>query len=445
LNINFSNLFTDNENDLINFSILPGTQGNASVNGNTISYSAINGISSDTIRISYCDDYCFPLCDTFSIILSITSTATRFSLNLPPIIDACDGEIITLDAGILNATYNWSTGDTTQQITVTSGGTYILNVNQNGCSGADTSIVTFHSQPILSLNDTSSCQSINLNISDTTLNITWNGSQVGNLFTVDTTSTITIEAENNFGCISYDTVNVIINSPPIPDIGNDTSFCNGVPFSITLFANGFTSVLWSDNSSDDSLVVTSLGNYSVTVTDLNGCIGYDTVSVNIQNGPAVNLGPDTESCSFDLSSNVQGNSYLWSTGQTTSSIHIDSTDTYWLQVTDASGCTGSDTVLISIIQSNGFFGFIPNVFSPNGDGINDEFRISGISDFCSDELHVEIYNRWGQLLFISDDPSFIWNGKFKNETVPDGVYYILFKGSFGGKDISGNHTVSVFR
>lgn len=444
LNINLSSILSDNENDNISFTLLPGTAGNISVSGNTIDYSAVNGITSDTITVSYCDDYCFALCDTFRIILSISSSGNGFSLNLPPVMDACEGEIVSLDAGISGAVYNWSTGEITQQINVSVSGNYFVEVTSNGCNAYDTVSVLFYQNPVIPFSDTSSCSPVTFINNDPSTDYTWN-TILTDTFTVGNSSQIIIEAENNFGCISTDTIDVIINPNPQPDLGNDTIFCPDNFFNITYYAQGYNSVLWSDNSNGDSINVNTVGIYFVTVTDINGCTGSDTVSVGLYTVNNVNLGPDRESCSFVLSSNITGNNYLWSTGSTSSSVTADTTGFYWLTVIDANGCSDTDSVYLDIIESNGFFGFIPNVFSPNGDGINDEFRISGISDMCSDELHVEIYNRWGQLLFVSDDPEFKWDGKFENETTPDGVYFVLFRGSFGAVNISGNYTVSIFR
>ncbi|MFZ5555040.1 MAG: gliding motility-associated C-terminal domain-containing protein [Bacteroidota bacterium] len=444
LSINLSSILSDNEGDNISFSLLPGTNGNVSLSGNTIDYSAVTQNGSDTIIVSWCDDYCFPLCDTFRIILSISSSGNGFNLNLPPSLSACQGETLTLDAGISNADYIWSTGDTTQQINVVASGNYIVEVTYNGCSAYDTVNVNFQPLPVINFPDTSSCSSVTYINNDPSVDFTWNGNTT-DTFLVSSSSLIFIAAENAFGCISNDTINITINSSPQPDLGNDTSFCPGTAFSITLYAMGYSSVLWPDNSTQDSLTVNTIGTYFVMVTDANGCSGNDTMNIGTYNTSNVNLGPDRESCAFLLAANSSASGYLWNDGSVTSSVMADTTGWYWLTVTDNNGCTDTDSVYLDIIESNGYLGFIPNVFSPNGDGINDEFRISGISDVCSDELHVEIYNRWGQLLFISDDPEFRWEGSFEGKKVPDGVYFVLFKGSFGGADISGRHTVSLFR
>lgn len=76
---------------------------------------------------------------------------------------------------------------------------------------------------------------------------------------------------------------------------------------------------------------------------------------------------------------------------------------------------------------------IPNVFTPNGDGFNDYFELSGSNDPCFDVMEIEIFNRWGKKVFVSDDANFQWNGDNKNDggKCAEGTYYVLMKGSYG--------------
>lgn len=79
---------------------------------------------------------------------------------------------------------------------------------------------------------------------------------------------------------------------------------------------------------------------------------------------------------------------------------------------------------------------IPNVFTPNGDGMNDAYKIDGVSNPCDDELKVEIYNRWGTKIFESDHTNFEWNGENKSgRKAPSGTYFVVIKGIFGGEEI----------
>ncbi len=91
--------------------------------------------------------------------------------------------------------------------------------------------------------------------------------------------------------------------------------------------------------------------------------------------------------------------------------------------------------------------FTPNVFSPNGDGKNDVYKMPEWQhDRCFDVMHVEIYNRWGLKVFETDDPLFRWNGTDKDGAdLNAGTYYVLMQGFYGGKETTNQFPVTLFR
>lgn len=103
-----------------------------------------------------------------------------------------------------------------------------------------------------------------------------------------------------------------------------------------------------------------------------------------------------------------------------------------------SAACGSDTVsksfVINIIGKDGYANEVPNVFTPNGDGKNDYFMLSGEPDICYDSLNVKIYNRWGLMVYESNDPYFKWDGKNKSgKDCTAGTYLILVEGFYGSR------------
>ena len=98
---------------------------------------------------------------------------------------------------------------------------------------------------------------------------------------------------------------------------------------------------------------------------------------------------------------------------------------YTVKATNEDGCEESTNVTVIVIRPNCDESdvYIPNIFSPNGDSKNDEFRIQ--SNFVK-EVHMEIYNRWGQKVFESDNPSVGWDGKFEGRELPPDVYGYFF-------------------
>lgn len=111
--------------------------------------------------------------------------------------------------------------------------------------------------------------------------------------------------------------------------------------------------------------------------------------------------------------------YNWNTGDTTQSISINEPGRYWLAATDQNGCKSIDT--ISVKNSTTFIVF-PNAFSPNADGSNDIFRpiLSNISKF-----HMSVYNRWGQLMFETNDMVTGWDGLINGKKSPYGLYIFV--------------------
>jgi gliding motility-associated-like protein len=97
------------------------------------------------------------------------------------------------------------------------------------------------------------------------------------------------------------------------------------------------------------------------------------------------------------------------------------TTTYCATVTNANGCKSEACVEILVRAESTLY--IPNVFTPNGDGINDEFRIAG---YNLSEFDMKLFNRWGQLLFQTNDPLKGWDGSFGGKTVA-GVYVFILK------------------
>ena len=104
------------------------------------------------------------------------------------------------------------------------------------------------------------------------------------------------------------------------------------------------------------------------------------------------------------------NNYTWSDGSHGSSLMIDGPGRYILQVLDQNGCYGSDTTYVySKVCHTGVF--IPTAFTPNGDRLNDVFKAVIYGNVVSFKL--EVYNRWGELIFSTTDPYKGWDGKIK--------------------------------
>ena len=128
------------------------------------------------------------------------------------------------------------------------------------------------------------------------------------------------------------------------------------------------------------------------------------------------------------------------------------TSPYEISLTGFSiGCGGtSDTLnktfFLNVIPPTNGLEIVPNVFTPNGDDYNEYFMLKGTIDECYDFMDVKIYNRWGQLIFTSDDPAFKWDGKTQNNiNCPEGIYFVIITGQFGGQSVVEQYTLTLLR
>jgi len=115
------------------------------------------------------------------------------------------------------------------------------------------------------------------------------------------------------------------------------------------------------------------------------------------------------------------------------------------------GCDGgkdsvTQRVSIPVLKKNSNY-IVPNVFSPNGDGVNDEFYLEqGAFDRCYDVLSIKVYNRWGQQVFESEDAQFRWDGNDENgKEMAAGTYFVILQVYYGGKEVTDNFPVTLFR
>tara|TARA_B100000780_G_C21061131_1_gene426515 strand:- start:514 stop:1272 length:759 start_codon:yes stop_codon:yes gene_type:complete len=151
------------------------------------------------------------------------------------------------------------------------------------------------------------------------------------------------------GCSVMDTLDVEVYPTPMIDLGNDTSVCNNVEYTLDAGA-GYVDYEWSSGEFTQAVIINNSGLYSVSVVDTNGCEGTESVTINVIQSPEVDLGPDTTFCtdffeSYTLS--VNGIDVLWSDGSTGNDFTVSGAGTYWVQVA-GNGCTTVDSVTVTL-------------------------------------------------------------------------------------------------
>lgn len=154
-------------------------------------------------------------------------------------------------------------------------------------------------------------------------------------------------------------------------------------------------------------------------TSIEGCDSI--VTVNVESTPPNNsfLGNDTIVCSSQLALFSPSENTLWNDETVANSITVNSTGSNSALYIDAFGCTNSDSVYVEFVNNDIY---IPNIFTPNEDGINDCFKPSFVSNQIIEEYMFTIYNRWGEKVFETKDTSECWNGEFKGKPLNPAVY-----------------------
>lgn len=307
-----------------------------------------------------------------------------------------------------------------------------------GCFGYDSIRITVKDPlPLQIGNDTGFCAggAVTFSLGTGFQQQQWStGSKDGSI-TVSSSGTYSVIATATNNCQSYDTVRVTVYTNPVVTLPQEPTLCSGE--SIVLDAgNGFAKYLWQDGSTGSKQVVQKAGVYWVQVTDPNNCKASDTAAITrIIPLPAAFLPSDTALCSYaklEIHPLNKFSRYLWSNNAVSSSITVQQPGIYWLEVQDANGCTGRDSIVVLPKHClQGFFA--PTAFSPNGDGKNETFKPVLMGNVVKYQLL--IFNRWGQIVFQSSDWNAGWDGNLGGKPQNTGAYVWTCSYQFEGAPI----------
>jgi len=169
---------------------------------------------------------------------------------------------------------------------------------------------------------------------------------------------------------------------------------------------------------------------------MRGCNASDTVDIRTRVDPPVGFLPsDTAICSYGtlrLTPRNGYSEYLWNNGEAGYFLVADQPGLYWLQVHDAWGCQGRDSVVVSL-KDCGKGLFVPTAFTPNHDGINDGFRPLLHGSWSS--FRCTVYDRFGKLVFRTDDPREAWDGNIRGVPAPSGTFTWVCSFTLTGESI----------
>ena len=312
----------------------------------------------------------FSAADTFSVTLisfkgGIADTAVQQVIiyqapvvNLGPDTTLCNGQTLQLNAANSGDTYTWQDNVTAQTFTVNQAGNYWVNVANGSCIASDTALVNYLNVNVNLGNDTTICSNTNYSINafNAGSNYIWQDGSTSSSYPVTQSGTysVTVSIAN---CSATGTVTVTVNQVPVVNLGPDTTLCNGQILTLNA-GNAGDTYQWSNGSNSQAITIFQTGNYWVNVS--NGtCAAADTIQVNLGNNLAVNLGPDTSICSPNtviLNPNIAGATYIWQNGSINPTFTVTQGGEYSVTAT-LSGCSGSDSVTISIKRSAGSYNY----------------------------------------------------------------------------------------
>lgn len=407
----------------------------------TNTYTLTNVVHGDSIYVS-------PNSTTTYTVMGVTnfldccggphSNAKTVTVHANPNVDAhaSDSSICLGDSTQLYGTgadnYVWSNNIQDQSyIHPTSTDTYsVVGTNLNGCVDSSSVQVEVNPLPVVtaSADTTIICfgESVVLTADGATMYAWSHGQGNGSTLSPNATTTYQVIGTNTFGCTDEASIQIqVLDLPEVVANVADSGVCAGD--STFLFGSGAIQYQWSDGQTDLAYFFpTDSRWYTVLGTDANNCQNEDSVFVTFYPVVDFYLGADTAICPQDplfLEANQTFAWYEWSTGSNSTKIVVNSNEHIFLTVYDEFGCDYSDDQIITLSEDCMPAIYVPNAFTPDGNAHNQYFRTTGV-DVA--EFKIEIYNRWGELLFVSENIDHHWDGTYGNQICPTGLYtYIL--------------------
>lgn len=368
----------------------------------------------------------------------------------------CEGEALNLSTDILpGAIYQWSNTVSNlsnldylniSPISTSNSGYYYLTISGVNCINSQGIVYVEVIEKAISptiLGDTIYCTSDTLILfsSDTLNNSLWYDSQF-NWYNQDSLVLFNLSSyhagnyylfsEDSSGCLSYpDTIAIsILDAPTTPIIYGNQHYCSGDSISIstdsTAYLLNWTGPNSFSSSSFSNIISNSTENnsgiYFITVTDTNGCKSISSKEIIVNNYPSINLGNDTVFCYDSLNNYILKvdtiyDNYLWQDGSTNYFYSVNEPGNYFVTV-QLGSCITTDSINVQVDSC--LISIVPNIFTPNGDGINDYFIIENIERYPNSTL--EVFNRWGKIVYKSDNYKNDWNGN----GLATGTYYYVF-------------------
>ena len=361
----------------------------------------------------------------------------------------CAGSVLFLavpqEAGY---SYIWDDGSTGFSYAVTQAGAYSVKVtNQYGCYASTSINVLVRPTTLFSLgNDTTLCYGRDLQLKPMPAlqgSYLWSNGSSSPTLTIHTPGVYWLKVTDSV-CVKRDSIRVSYKLNPQVSLGTDTALCIGQ--TLLLDATVANSVyIWQDGSTNSSFLVNQPGVYSVKVAG-NGCDTTVQLTVSYITKPPKNLIKDTTVCIKQLlilDASYPNSTYQWQDGSVLPQFTVTTAGTYAVLITGQCGTT-TDSATVKFDNCDCIF-YVPNAFTPNGDGKNDIFLPKYHCLLNNYEL--KVFNRWGQLVFESRNPAVGWDGSYGNRQQETGTYIweLNYEDNLTGKNMRKTGTITLIQ
>jgi gliding motility-associated-like protein len=440
---------------------------------------AITGETSQQLTVNAAGDYTLQVSSSNGCTaISAPTTVTTLTATIPVVTSPsgqfsfCQGQSLILEATTGLASYQWSmnniqiSGANADTLVVTETGSYTVTVgSSNGCNTSSAPIV-INLLPLPSIQISPPGPILICNAIPASLQVTagaasyqWFNTGVSitgatsNTFLAAQSGDYNVVITNTSGCsATSNTVVVSFNASITVSIYNDNPFpCDGDVVYLSTTQN-FNQIGWTTGETGIQISLTQSGKYGVTVVNNGGCTASDEVDIVFLPKPMVEAGPNVSSdCVNGIMLNGIGDGVpIWEpalglSNDNTFNVNAAPINTtiYYLTV-DNGTCKATDSLIVTAECSSIY---VPSGFTPNNDGVNDIFKANGID---VKDFSLMVFNRWGEKIFQTQDINLGWDGTYRGNPAPFGMYIWVLEASdkFGNpflNETQSRGTVSLVR